>query len=206
MRYRFLYLVAIFAGMIGTAVAEPSSPELQQIKVRLSVPNKLQCDFRQTRQIAALSRPLESQGTLTLDKTKGVIWAQTAPFAQTVVMTPKRIYQEVQGNSKTISEQEQPQLFHFTALMSDIFQGEWQALQPFFDLQPQPSKSPLWHLDLLPTAQPFNQIFNKISLSGDRTVQHIELDDKQNDTTRLVFSNCHELKQLSHAQQQLLAD
>lgn len=182
-----------------------SYANLAQIQQNLTIVPLFQCEFSQTRQLKEMNLNLQSSGEFVLSQQKGVIWQQTAPFPQTMVMTEKQIYQSVTGSVQIISAKEQPQLFHFTQLMSDVLQGNWQALGDYFDLQSQATQKSEWQVLLTPKKAPFQQIFNQIALTGDKTIKSVLIQDKQGDSTHLQFQHCKALKALTNEQQKLLA-
>ncbi|EEX50734.1 outer membrane lipoprotein carrier protein LolA [Pasteurella dagmatis] len=182
-----------------------SNASLMQIQHNLAIFPLFQCEFSQTRQLKEMNLNLQSSGEFILSQQKGVIWQQTAPFPQTIVMTEKQIYQSVMGAVQIISAKDQPQLFHFTQLMSDILQGNWQALGDYFVLQSQPAQESEWQVLLTPKKSPFQQIFNQITLTGDKIIKSVLIQDKQGDNTHLQFQHCKALKTLTDEQEKLLA-
>lgn len=179
-----------------------SSANIQDIQKQLNIPNLLECEFYQERYISAMNKPLISNGLILLDRTQGVIWQQNKPFEQLMVMTEKQIYQSVNGSQQTIKAEEQPQIFHFTKIMSNLFQGNWNAIDQYFKLDSK-IESKNWQVNLLPNQSPFNQVFKKIELKGSNFVEEIHIFDQQNDQTHLKFEHCRPLKSLTNEQSNL---
>lgn len=179
--------------------------DLANIQQQLNIAPLFQCEFEQTRQLKDMQLNLQSRGELVLAQQKGLIWQQTTPFPQTMVMTEKQIYQSVLGNVQIISATEQPQLFHFTQLIRDVLQGQWQRLNQYFQMEEISTKNSQWQVALSPTQAPFQSIFKHIILTGDTRIQSVLIQDQQGDSTNLYFTNCKALKSLTHEQETLFA-
>ncbi|WP_424409639.1 LolA family protein [Pasteurella sp. PK-2025] len=179
--------------------------DLAQIQQQLNIAPLFQCEFEQTRQLKDMQLNLQSKGELVLAQPKGLIWQQTAPFPQTMVMTEKQIYQSVLGNVQIISATEQPQLFHFTQLIRDVLQGQWQRLTHYFQMEEVKTNTSQWQVVLRPSRAPFQSIFKHIILTGDSRIQSVRIQDQQGDSTELHFKNCKALKSLTHEQDTLFA-
>ncbi|MGC6404969.1 LolA family protein [Bisgaard Taxon 45] len=179
--------------------------DLAHIQQQVNIAPLFQCDFEQTRQLKDVQLTLQSSGELVLAQQKGLIWQQTAPFPQTMVMTEKQIYQSVLGNVQIISATEQPQLFHFTQLIRDVLQGQWQRLNHYFQIEEITTKTSQWQVIFRPTQAPFQSIFKHILLTGDSAIQSVQIQDQQGDRTELHFKNCKALKSLTHEQETLFA-
>jgi hypothetical protein len=71
----------------STVVAEPS-PDIQQIRQHLKPPSPFRSTFRESRHIAALTSPLESEGEMRCLPQKGIVWRIRRPIERTTVITP----------------------------------------------------------------------------------------------------------------------
>lgn len=71
----------------SAVVAEPS-PDIQAIRQHLTPPSPFRSTFRESRHIAALTAPLESEGEMRCLPQKGIVWRIRRPIERTTVITP----------------------------------------------------------------------------------------------------------------------
>lgn len=200
-KFRLLYPLLLTL-LVGNAQANA----LAQIQQRLQIPPLLQCEFEQQRTLQGMSQPLRSQGTIIMDQQQGMVFQQKQPFAQLIVLTETRLYQDIQGQIQMISAQEQPQIFHFSQLIADLLQGKWQTLETNFTLLSPTITPEQWQVSLEPKTAPLNVLFKQFELRGDRLLERVNIADQQGDFTELRFSQCHSLAGLSDEQQRYFAD
>lgn len=184
------------------AYAQLTSADLT---AQLSQPQELRAHFSQERTLTGFSRSLKAQGTLLVSRDHGILWRQSTPFAQDVVIDERGILVGNATGLKTMSKADNPQLQAFAQMLQALFAGDLSALEQFFalELKGEPDK---WQLTLTPTQEPINLIFSAIELEGAQYVNHVTLKDRAGDSTKIQFTE-HQTKPsaLTSDEEQLFA-
>lgn len=192
-------LLVITVILFSTLANAVTLDELQQ---QFSKNKVIRADFIQNRYINGLSTPLHSTGKMIISQNLGLWWQQKTPFLMTLKMNNERMEQSIDNQTpQIITAETQPQLFQFNYLLTAIFTADKQLLENNFDpsLSEQDNE---WTLILKPKQAPLNKIFKEIILSGEKNLQHITLNDLQNDKTEITFTN-HQMTKLTPHEQLL---
>lgn len=178
---------------------------IADLTAQLSQPQELRAHFSQERTLTGFSRTLKAQGTLLVSREHGILWRQSTPFAQDVVIDERGILVGNASGLKTMSKADNPQLQAFAQMLQALFAGDLSALEQFFalELKGEPAK---WQLTLTPTQEPINLIFSAIELEGAQYVNHVTLKDRAGDSTKIQFTE-HQTKPsaLTSDEEQLFA-
>ncbi len=178
---------------------------IADLTTQLSQPQELRAHFSQERTLTGFSRSLKAQGTLLVSRDHGILWRQSTPFAQDVVIDERGILVGNATGLKTMSKADNPQLQAFAQMLQALFAGDLSALEQFFtlELKGEPDK---WQLTLTPTQEPINLIFSAIELEGAQYVNHVTLKDRAGDSTKIQFTE-HQTKPsaLTSDEEQLFA-
>lgn len=178
---------------------------IADLTAQLSQPQELRAHFSQERTLTGFSRSLKAQGTLLVSRDHGILWRQSTPFAQDVVIDERGILVGNATGLKTMSKADNPQLQAFAQMLQALFAGDLSALKQFFalELKGEPDK---WQLTLTPTQDPINLIFSAIELEGAQYVNHVTLKDRAGDSTKIQFTE-HQTKPsaLTSDEEQLFA-
>lgn len=164
---------------------------LQELSDQLREHKSLRADFEQHRMLQGFSKPIISKGTLLVVEGKGLIWHQHTPISVLYVINDEQVKSQVANNEPTIIDSKSnPQMFYFSSLLKSIMQADQKVLDETFDMN-LTSDSDNWTLSLVPKVSPINKIFAHIELKGQSFVDSLILNDKQNDSTSLKFTNQH---------------
>ena len=184
---RLLIQLALLAAATLTAAAADITPDALQ--KHLALETTLRCDYRQTRHISGMTRPLISTGTLEISQNSALLLNQQKPFRQTLRITPETIVTTIDKQPpEIITAKQNPRLFQFNQLLSALFRADHAALQKNFDFT-LTGTSENWTLQLTPREDLLKKIFTRITLSGARHINTLRIEDRQNDTTTLDFTN-----------------
>lgn len=199
MKKSLIYSIAIFWLLLtnnGWAIS------LQQLQQRFSQHSVTRANFSQDRYIQGINKPLHSTGQMIISKELGLWWQQQTPFIMTLKMNEQRMLQSISDQPpQIIKADEQPQLFQFNSLLAAIFNADNIILEKNFQLN-LTEHDQQWQLTLIPKQAPLNKIFNNITLIGDQYLLQIEINDKQNDKTLIMFSD-HQTLPLSSNEKRL---
>ena len=192
-----------FVLLAGLALsAQAPSPEALTAHLREAAVVHLA--FRQTRTLAALSRPVTSTGALVLARDLGVIWELRRPVAMTYVMGPKGLLVVAgDGRRERRSAREAPVVAQLGQVFQALVQGDLKGLGEFFTVTGTGSAA-AWELTLRP--RPRAEAFVKrVTLAGGRGIDRIRIEEPGGDHLELSFENLRLDEPLTEAERRLLA-
>lgn len=163
---------------------------LDDLQQRFASQPVVRADFTQQRQIDGMAQPLRSSGRMVIAREKGLWWRQDAPFTMTLLLDDRRMVQQMAGQpAQVVTAANNPQMFQFNHLLRALFQADRRVLEENFRLDFHDGGQGNWRLVLTPKATPLDKLFNTITLTGERFLNTIDLDDKQGDKTHIVLSH-----------------
>ena len=146
-----------------------SGAALQSISVQLRQPTQMLGEFRQTKTLPNLPRPLQSRGVIALSREHGISWQTTDPV-------PSR---KIMGNA---GDGAGPFARQMAEPMMHILHGNFAALQEMFyvdagytDSAGEPSAKDSWKMSLRPRSARFRKYLQVIELFGTDTLQRIRV-------------------------------
>ncbi|WP_407331337.1 outer membrane lipoprotein carrier protein LolA [Enterovibrio sp. 27052020O] len=161
-------------------------PDLQQ---RLASSSIVRGDFTQTREIALLDMPLQSQGEFLLSEEDGLLWQQHSPFPVSLILAGETLRQRIPGQAEqVVHAKDNPMAFYFSEMFLSLFHADTRTLKTQFDLTLTGDENQ-WQLSLVPIAAPLTQVFNNIVLSGGEDIETLSLHELRGDKTTLTFSD-----------------
>ncbi|MBE9607818.1 outer membrane lipoprotein carrier protein LolA [Chitinilyticum piscinae] len=178
---------------------------IDDVRVRVALPDAQRGEFRQEKHVATLSKPLISSGQFIYLKPRGLLWRMDRPYASDAVITGEQLIQQVRG--KTIARVEarsQPGYSSVSRIFMALVGGDWQALEQDFVIQGKVS-GPSWQLELTPKGGLFASFARTLTLSGGKTLEQLDIAEKNGDRTVYVFSNVREAGRLTAAEDALYA-
>ena len=151
--------------------------------------------YQQIKQIAGFSQPLVSSGNYRIELDNGVVWQQTFPFDDLLVIKGSKLYGlQVADSPATVDAlvvQDVPSLV--ASMMAEIFtamlSGDIAILERSFDLalseEEQASEyNDNWSIALTPKSAPLNAIFATIILQGSaQSLAEITMKELSGDST-----------------------
>lgn len=193
-------LLFLSAGL--ALAAQPVSPEALTAHLREAAVVHLA--FRQTRTLAALSRPVASSGSLVLARDLGVIWELRRPVAMTYVMGPKGLLVvSGDGRRERRSAREAPVVAQLVQVFQALVQGDLKGLGEFFTVTGAGSPA-AWELTLRPRARA-EAFVQRVQLAGGRGIDRIRIEEPGGDRLELKFENLRLDDPLTEAERRLLA-
>lgn len=149
--------------------------------------------FSQTRHIAGITRPLQSNGRFLYVSGRGIRWHTLAPFDSDFVLTPEGMQVREGGR---VAVDLQPAAQPGLRLVSDIFLAlfalDFQVLGRHFDLYF--LDQPTWQVGLTPRDAAFQALAARIIIDGSRRIDRVVLEDAHGDRTVITFSDVRDLK------------
>jgi len=183
---------SLLLGMVLAAAAaaaqdaEEAWPTLEAVTAKLSEPDVLRGRYTQTRQIALLSRPLESSGQFLLSD-RGLHWQQEEPFLTVLIADGERLVQRLaDGPAISMDASDQPMILSFSRIFLSLFRGDRGSLGDHFDIQFERADDG-WEIGLTPISFPLSEAINKIMLRGREHIDQLSVSARSSDEMTIQF-------------------
>ncbi len=174
----------------------------RELTAQLQAPKTVQGRFTQQKHLRTLTKPVTTSGRFALRPGHGLFWHLQKPFELRLRVRRDGISrQDASGAWKSNGSQstQAAQVKLFMAVLG----GDTAELQRHFILKLSGSAGN-WQLLLLPKTVVMKQVFENITISGDKLVRRIELKEKQGDRTVMQFEQLQTDQALDAAAKQAL--
>ena len=179
-------LLLITFQLADVARAEP--PAVDPVLNNLGKSAISRFHFRQTKTIAALERPLVSEGRMLFARDHGILWAVEKPRPSLFIITPsgiskregERVIADIRGSENRVVE-------GFTKVFLSLFSGDLTELQAAFTISTE-SRGKDWTIQLTPKDSRLAQFIQGITLSGGAAVSLLELREGSGDSSRVELT------------------
>ena len=174
----------------------------RELTAQLQAPKTVQGRFTQQKHLRTLTKPVTTSGRFALRPGHGLFWHLQKPFELRLRVRRDGISrQDASGAWKSNGSQstQAAQVKLFMAVLG----GDTAELQRHFTLKLSGSAGS-WQLLLLPKTVVMKQVFENITISGDKLVRRIELKEKQGDRTVMQFEQLQTDQTLDAAAKQAL--
>ena len=180
-------LVCVVAVVASQAAPAADSAAVRQ---RLQLAPVVQGAFEQTKTIKGFHNALQSHGEFMVARGQGVWWHTQQPFESTLVVTRSRIFTRApDGTSSNVADaQAEPGLRQVNELVFSLLSADLDALADRFTVDAQAVGATGWTLTLTPRDANVAKFLAKATISGDRFVQAVRIDEARGDTTQIRFS------------------
>ncbi len=151
----------------------------------------VRAEFTQTRQMAALKRPLVTRGQLVYSRRDGVLWQIEQPVKTSYVLGEDRIV-EISGDGvrRERAARDVPGLAQVGRVFRAMLGANTVALREYFDASARGDLTH-WEIDLKPRQAALSQFMAGMHLAGGHFVESIRMEETGGDST---------LIQLRHSQ------
>ena len=179
--------VLVMLDVVAPALA---ATDVEAVKQRVAKVDVLRGEFTQEKQVAGFKNPLRSQGRFVLAQDHGVIWTTLKPFPSEVVVTRDRILsRQSDGSSRVeLDGRQQPAMRSVNAIMFALMSGDAQALSAQFTVKVEVLPGNAWKMQLTPRSAMLGKVFAQLTLSGDRYVREVQINEANQDVTRIHFA------------------
>ncbi len=189
LRRSVLILALVLAGPLAAQDADEIDDiglTLEVVAERLSRHGVLRGRYSQTRQIAVLSRPLESSGRFLLSG-RGLQWQQEKPFENVIVADGKRVAERMaDGPVKSIDGSRQPMVVAISRIFLDMFRGAHSNLDDNFAIRFEQDNE-AWEIGLTPPSYPLSWAIRQIKLKGHEHIDQISVSSGESDEMSIRF-------------------
>ncbi|WP_261998044.1 outer membrane lipoprotein carrier protein LolA [Stenotrophomonas sp. Ste96] len=186
---RFLRMLCVLV-MLAMAAPAFAATDVEAVKQRVAKVDVLRGEFTQEKQVAGFKNPLRSQGRFVLAQDHGVVWTTLKPFPSEVVVTRDRILsRQSDGSSRVeLDGRQQPAMRSVNAIMFALMSGDAQALSAQFTVKVEVLPGNAWRMQLTPRSAMLGKVFAQLTLSGDRYVREVQINEANQDVTRIHFA------------------
>ncbi|HEY9029942.1 MAG TPA: outer membrane lipoprotein carrier protein LolA [Kangiella sp.] len=145
--------------------------------------------FKQTKRIAILSKPLVSTGYLLVSDELGVVWQTSQPLKGTIVIENDSLKQfnkhDQAVSAPANSNQQASQLITSTFLA--ILAGDFEQLERNFSAELICDETQ-WQIQLQAKHDDMRRLLTDITIIGNSNIQQLIFSEANGDTTELVFT------------------
>lgn len=159
------------------------------LRTRLTSTSSLCADFYQERTLKALSRPLESRGSLIFRPEKGILWRIDDPFAGRLLITETDLYEIGDDGTRTPMGAGRNVIFRtMTDAVLGLLSGEPEKLRAAFDIDAE-SNGNAWRLSMSPKRADMKKAVSGIIAEGVDFIRTVKITDARGDVTDVTFSH-----------------
>lgn len=160
----------------------------------------VRAEFVQSKQMAAMKRPLLTTGRLVYSRVHGVLWQIEKPFRLSYVLGADKITEiGADGLRRERGLREVPGLAQVGRILRAMLGANTTALREYFDASVQGDLNQ-WEITLKPRQPQLSQFLTGLRLSGSRFVEGISISEAGGDSTQIRFSHSQGSNALSEAE------
>lgn len=186
MRHLIFILLLIAAIPTGKA-AEPDT--LTRISTQIEQHAVVRAEFTQSKQMAALKRPLITSGHVVFSRRHGVLWQIEQPYRMSYILGEDRIVEiAADGARRERSLRDVPGLTQIGRIFRALLGANTPALRDAFEIGVLGDPAH-WEIKLQPREAQLAQFLNGLFLTGGRFVESIRIDEAGGNTTLIRFRN-----------------
>ena len=187
LRVAALVAAAVFA---PSSFAAPATDIASLLHERLKVAPVLKGEFEQTKTLKGFRNPLVSRGEFLVARGQGVWWHTLQPFESTLVVTKTRLFtRNADGSAGNLMDaQAEPGLRQVNELIFSLLAADLDVLADKFTVAAQPVGAAGWTLTLTPRDPNLAKFLVRATLSGERDVQAVRIEEARGDSTQIRFS------------------
>ena len=160
------------------------------VQKRLAPVNVLRGRFEQEKHVKGFRNALRSSGDFLIAREHGVVWSTRAPFASTLVLTPRQMsVQQADGKRQTLAAggAKSRATAMINGLMLALMSGDVDALSKRFRLTARNQVGGDWVMELQPRDAALKKALSSVVMEGDDHVRVVHLVEAGGDTTDLKF-------------------
>ena len=167
---------------------DETSKEFKDIEQALSS-SAMKAQFTQTKTVPRFKRELKSSGTMLLQPGKGMAWLTAKPYESIMVVTKDSMKQQVAGG-EVISQNVEGNTIYLAIAeaMENVFSGRFSLIHdvftPYFVME-----NEKWYIGLVPKNDDFASFVSFITLSGNKYIEKVFMQEKGGNTILYEFNN-----------------
>ncbi|BCL77386.1 hypothetical protein JHS3_31220 [Jeongeupia sp. HS-3] len=191
---RLTTLVLLLPGLIPMLA---HADLLQEVQKRLIDAPVVRGDFVQERSLVGVKKTLTATGHFVVEKKRGVVWHTQKPFDQRLQVARDEIVQkDGKETLMKLTAEKEPVVRTVGGVLFSLFSGDLSGLARHFDIKGD-AKGARWNLVLSPKDAGMAKLIAGIKLSGDKTIETVELNAASGDVTRIRMLKVTPAQQMS---------
>ena len=184
---RWLLGACVLLAGVSALAAEPDA--LARIAAQVEQSPVVRAEFVQSRQIAAMKRPLVTSGRLLFSQQHGVLWLIEQPYRIGYVLAEDRVVEIASdGSRRERGPRDVPGLAQVGRVFRAMLGANTSALQEHFEVTATVDAQK-WELVLKPRQAQLAQFLSGMQLSGSRFVETISVSEAGGDSTHIRLRN-----------------
>lgn len=194
---------ALLAWMLVAVSFGARADLLEDLSAHVEQYPVVRAEFTQTKQMAAMKRPLVTRGRLTFSRSHGVLWQIEQPYRMTYVLGETRIVEIGSDGARKVREtRDVPGLAQVGRVFHAMLGANPATLREHFDVTGQRDAS-RWSLELKPRQAQLAQFLSGLQLSGGSFVEEIRIGEAGGDSTQIRLADSQGADALNEAEAQL---
>jgi hypothetical protein len=182
---RALRLAAL--ALLAAAAPAGAADLLKDVEARLDHARVSRGEFVQEKRLVGIARPLRGHGSFVVDRERGVLWRNEAPFKSVLKITRREIVQS-DGSQVLmhLDSDREPAVKAVSSVLFATLAADLGALASYFSIDGEVAAAG-WHLTLRPKDPGLARLIRTLDLSGDREVRRVELTAASGDLLQIEF-------------------
>lgn len=185
------FLLGAFFGTIslGAPIHAAETDMLKRIGSQIERHHVVHADFTQTKQMAALKRPLITTGHLVFLREQGVLWQIEKPYRIAYLLSDEKIVEiAADGSRKERGQRDVPGLAQIGRVFHAMLGAQTNILHEYFNVSVEGNEKK-WRITLTPRHPQIAQFLTQLRLNGGQFVEQIRILEAGGDTTLIRFTN-----------------
>jgi len=184
-------LLAATASCAAATLAAPDADVVRLVHQRLQAAPVLKGEFEQTKTLKGFRNPLVSHGEFLVARGQGVWWHTQQPFDSTLVVTRTRLFtRNADGSANDLVDaQAEPGVRQVNELIFSLLAADLDVLADKFTVVAQPVGATGWTMTLTPRDANIAKLLVRATLTGERDVQTVRIDEARGDATQIRFAH-----------------
>ena len=180
--------LSLFSGLFPVRVARAEMPVAKEILEPFRQINVFRGDFEQQKKLPMFANAFVSNGRFLSVRDHGLIWETTTPAPSTLVMTPGKVVQQMNGREQ-VFQASGTGYDGLGILLPALLDGDLETLKSYFSIRVNGSPSD-WTFSLEPRSKELSAIIENVSVTGsDNQFQEITMTGPEGDLTRILFQS-----------------
>lgn len=182
----------IFAALAAFSVlgAAHAQAQSQCVKPEALGPLATKRAFVQTRRLKDIAKPLVSRG-MAEPIADGVLWRVTEPVEIVTRITPKGVFQSVEGGpEETVASAASNDPFLADTGLVQLLRGDLQQVESRYESRRSARAGKTgWRMDLTPKSEALRKFISSVTVEGCATLDHVGLTQANGDRIEIDFAN-----------------
>lgn len=174
---------------LAGAADTPPAELLGRIAAHVEQHAVVRAEFVQTKQVAAMKRPLVSSGRLVYSRQHGVLWQIEQPYRMTYVLDELRMIEiGADGNRRERNVRDLPGMAQVGRVFRAMLGANTTTLREYFDIKAQ-GEPARWEIALQPRQAQMAQFIEGLQINGGQFITSIRINEAGGDKTVIQLRN-----------------